>query len=256
MGWHTPKQPRRDSVRPDELAAYDRVVARQTSYGYLQAGTGYEQARKPEEAAGPYFGALLLSPLIADHISELGAVYRTRGEVEGSYRHQDREWVDIVLGRELGFNMWGHVADGMAVGVRPEAILALFDGREGDLEPGEKLLADYIRAFARGTVTLDQYRKIEQHFGARGAIEYSAFIGHLMMTIRLCMAFSGSRTPDEEIVRNVRAVIAREIKLPDSRARIPKLERVLPAILDSSVSEQPRQAISTKWLVPPEPPDG
>jgi hypothetical protein len=256
MGWHTPKQPRRDSVRPDELAAYDRVVARQTSYGYLRAGTGYEQARKPEEAAGPYFGALLLSPLIADHISELGAVYRTRGEVEGSYRHQDREWVDIVLGRELGFNMWGHVADGMAVGVRPEAILALFDGREGDLEPGEKLLADYIRAFARGTVTLDQYRKIEQHFGARGAIEYSAFIGHLMMTIRLCMAFSGSRTPDEEIVRNVRAVIAGEIKLPDSGARIPKLERVLPAILDSSVSEQPRQAISTKWLVPPEPPDG
>jgi hypothetical protein len=226
MGWHTPKQPSRDSVRPDELEAYERVVARQTSYGYLQAGTGYEQARKPEEAAGPYFGALLLSPLIADHISELGVVYRTRGEVAGSYRHQDREWVDIVLGRELGFNMWGHVADGMAVGVRPEAVLALFDGRDGDLTPDERLLTDYIRAFARGTVTPDLYRKIVQHFGPRGAIEYSAFIGHLLMTIRLCMAFSDSRTPDEEIVRKTKAVIAGEIKLPDSRARIPKLETV------------------------------
>ncbi len=226
MGWHTPKQPARDSVRPEEREAYDRVVARQTSYGYLEAGTGYEQARRSEEAAGPYFGALLSSPLIADHISELGVVYRTRGEVPGSYRHQDREWVDIVLGRELGFNMWGHVADGMAVGVTPEAILALFEGRQQDLAPDERLLADYVQSFARGTVTPDLYRRIEQHFGVRGAIEYSAFIGHLLMTIRLCMAFSDSRTPDEEIVRKVKAVQAGEIDLPDPRARIPKLETV------------------------------
>jgi hypothetical protein len=210
-------------VRSEERAAYDRVVARQASYGYAQAQPGYEQERKPEEMAGPYFGTLLQSPLIADHISELGVIYRTRGETGESYEHKDREWIDIVLGRELGFNMWAHVADGMAVGVRPQAVLALYEGRDDELEPDERLLADYVKAFARGQATADGWRAVEAHFGTRAAVEWIAFIGHLMMTIRLCQAFTEDRMPDEEVVARVRGVVDGTQPLPDPRARIPEL---------------------------------
>ena len=38
---------------------------------------------------------------------------------------KDREWVDMVIGKFTGFNTKEHAADAMAVGVRPEAIIAL-----------------------------------------------------------------------------------------------------------------------------------
>lgn len=81
---HILVQPRPDDVRADERAAYDRVVARQIAYGYTTETLGYVK-RAPGAEAGPYFGALLRSPIIADHISELGAFYRTRGESLGSF---------------------------------------------------------------------------------------------------------------------------------------------------------------------------
>lgn len=220
MGWHAPQQPRPDDVRPEERAAYDSVVDRQISYGYLEPQPGYEEARTRDSAAGPYFGALLASPVIAHHLSELGAFHRSRGETEGSYRHKDREWVDIVLGREIGFNMWAHTADGMAVGVRPEAILALYEGRDDDLLDDERLLADYIKAFMRGNATAEMFHAIVDHFGnERAAIEWIAFIGHLMVTLTLCMAFTEDRMSDAEIVERVRGVIDGTQALPDAAAR-------------------------------------
>jgi hypothetical protein len=223
--WHTPSQPRRDGVRADELAAYDRVVARQAAYGYGSSQTGYEDARPPEQIAGPYFGALLASPSIADHVSELGVVYRSRGDRPDSYSHAEREWVDIVLGHELGYDMWPHIADGMAVGVRPEAVLAVLEDRDDELAPAELELALYVRAVARGTATAQDYQTMAARFGERGAIEFTAFIGHLIMTIRLCQAFSGYRWSVERIVEDVRRVMRGELELPDPRARIPQPER-------------------------------
>jgi hypothetical protein len=226
------EQPPRESVRPDELHAYDRVVARQTAYGYTSSGPGYEAARPPGQEAGPYFGALLQSPLIADHISELGVIYRSRGETEGSYEHKDREWIDIVMGHELGFNMWGHIADGMAVGVRPEAVIALCEGREDDLTDDERSCTEYVRAFINGRLTAAQWEWVLQRFGVRGGVEYTAFCGHLLMTIRLINAFSapmagtvrGAILSDAEVVERCRRVLAGDQPLPDPRARIPTLE--------------------------------
>jgi hypothetical protein len=219
--WHGPEQPHPDTVRADERKAYDSVVDRQISYGYLEAQPGYEQARTRETAAGPYFGPLLQSPIIAHHLSELGAFYRSRGETADSFRHKDREWIDIVLGREIGFSMWAHTADGMAVGVRPEAVLALYERRDDDLLPDERLLADYIKAYAHGATTAAMFQEIVEHFGSmRTAIEWIAFIGHLMLTLSLLMAFTEDRTSDEEIIARVRAVIDGSQPLPDSTARV------------------------------------
>jgi hypothetical protein len=219
--WHAPEQPDPDTVRSEERSAYDAVVDRQISYGYLEPQPGYEEARSRATAAGPYFGPLLYSPQIAYHLSELGAFYRSRGELGDSFQHKDREWVDIVLGRELGFNMWAHTADGLAVGVRPEAVIALYERRDDDLLPDERLLADYIKAFAHGTATEEMFQGIVEHFGSmRTAIEWIAFIGHLMLTLSLLRAFTEDRISDEEIIARVQAVVDGSQPLPDARARV------------------------------------
>jgi hypothetical protein len=217
-------QPPADSVAADEREAYDRVVGRQTAYGYAQGTPGYE--RRPAGAeAGPYFGALLRSPVIADHLSELGVFYRTRGDYPGSFTHKDREWVDIVLGQHFGFNMWGHICDGLAVGVRAEAVLAILEHRPDALEPEEARFADIIRRFADGRLDEgEDWSFLAGHFGERGAIEYLAWLGHLTMTIRLVQAFISSQAEtDADMAVKVRRLLADGEPLPDPRARIPSL---------------------------------
>src|SRR6201999_4203423 len=104
QGHHAPPAPERDQVDPDERAAYDRVNARQKSYGYIDYNDQFDGAMEntvPADKIQPYFAAMLNSPLIADHISELGVIYRTRGERDDSFRHADRYWVDLLMGKDL-----------------------------------------------------------------------------------------------------------------------------------------------------------
>jgi hypothetical protein len=217
-------QPDRGGVRPDELKAYDRVVGRQTFYGYSKGTPGYDVRPKGQEA-GPYFGVLLNAPLIADHLSELGVYYRTRGEVSGSYSHADREWTDIVLGEHLGFNMWGHILDGVAVGVRPEAVYAVLEHRESDLSDDERLLAQYIRRLADGALEAADWAYVQKKYGTRGAVEFSAWVAHLITTIRLIQAFLANHSDSNEtLAARLRKFIADGEPLPDPRARVPKLE--------------------------------
>lgn len=217
-------QPDRDAVRPDELKAYDRVVGRQTFYGYSKGTPGYDLRPKGQEA-GPYFGVLLNAPLIADHLSELGVYYRTRGEVEGAYSHADREWTDIVLGEHLGFNMWGHILDGVAVGVRPEAVYAVLEHREDDLTDDERMLAQYIRRLADGALEASDWAYVQQKYGTRGAVEFSAWIAHLITTIRLIQAFLANHSDSNEVLAaRLRKFLADGEPLPDPKARVPKLE--------------------------------
>jgi hypothetical protein len=217
-------QPNREKVLPDELEAYERVVGRQTSYGYSKGTPGYD-ARPPGEEAGPYFGALLRSPIIADHLSELGVFYRTRGECPGSFSHKDREWVDIVLGQHLGFNMWGHICDGLAVGVRADAVLAILEHQPDGLDADEARFAGIIRRFADGKLGACQdWEFLVTRFSERGAIEYLAWLGHLTMTIRLIQAFiSNQAESDAALALKVRRLLAEGGELPDPSARIPSL---------------------------------
>jgi hypothetical protein len=172
-----PYQPKREDVREDELAFYDRVIARQTGYGYGRA-EGTE--------AGPYFGGLLQAPVVADHLSELGVYYRTRGETEGSFSHAQREWTDMVIGYDMSPPiLWGHMLDAVASGVRPESIKTLMEGRDWDLDHEERMLTTYIRQVVNGTVTPASYDAIEELIGVRGAVDFTAWIGHLFLTARV-----------------------------------------------------------------------
>jgi hypothetical protein len=211
---HGREQFDRSAVPAAELAAYDRVNQRQTAYAY---------ARPAGQEAGPYFGRLNHTPLIADHISELGVLYRRIGETGTSYAHADREWVDMVLCQELRrwSTMYGHLRDAVAVGVRPDAIRALREGRDEDLTPEERQLAEYIRAVVRGTVTAGMYDGIEARFGERGAVEYTALIGHLLMTVRLLQALGTPERPESDVDALLDGVLAGTVELPHPKARVP-----------------------------------
>jgi hypothetical protein len=212
-----PYQPRREDVRPDELELYDRVIARQTNYGY---------DREPGTEAGPHFGALLQAPVVADHLSELGVYYRTRGETEGSFSHAQREWVDLVLGNEMSPPiLWGHMLDAVASGVRPEAIKALMEGRDWDLEREELMLATYIRQVVTGRVTQASYDAIEELLGVRGAVDYTAWISHLHLTARLQDAMNPQGWPGMKEL-----AWERMQSLVDGTAELPEGPRVPPAL--------------------------
>src|SRR6202011_2322372 len=90
---YPPPQPPRSALRPEEVEPYDRLVARQTAYGYEEFVRRFHHPEVLEAFPGtrgrPYFGALLNSPLIADLISELGVVMRTRGEYPDSHSQAD-----------------------------------------------------------------------------------------------------------------------------------------------------------------------
>jgi len=138
----------------------------------------------------PYFAALLNSPLIAEHIIELGVVYRWHGTQGDSYGHRDRVWADLVLGRQMeNGTFYAFMCDAVAFGVRPAAIEALWRGRENELTDDERELTAYVREVVSQSVREESYRRLEERMGSRGAVEYTAFVGHLLMTLTLMKAF-------------------------------------------------------------------
>jgi hypothetical protein len=178
----------------------------------------------PGDRVQPYFCALLNSPLIAGGISDLGVVYRTRGEFPDGMSHADREWVDMVMSVELHCNwvLYVHAPDAVAVGVRCEAILAVLRGQEKSLTPEEKLKADFIRAVAQGTMTPSLYTSVEKEVGGkRACVEFASFCGHILMTLRLTQAFGVPDVTREQLIEFVQAIANGQVELPDPKARVP-----------------------------------
>lgn len=173
-----PPPPQRGDIPEDELDQYDLVIARQQRL--------WENAPRNSDA---YFGALLNSPTIGAALATLGRVMR-EGQVRGTYSDADRELVDMVLSVDFEYRaiLALHIPDAIAVGVRLEAIEALWQGHEEELDPEERFRVDYIRAVAAGTVDDERFTQLADRMGLRGAVEYSAFIAFLIMTMRLWQA--------------------------------------------------------------------
>jgi alkylhydroperoxidase family enzyme len=203
-----PAVPDRETIPEDELVHYDMVVDRNSGkfWGTLP----------------PYHAALLNSPPFGAALNHLGRLARTAGERPGTYSHADREFVDQVLSADWATNvvLGIHIPDALAVGVRPEAIDALREHREEDLNDDERLLAAYIRHVVTGTVTDELYEKMETRLGERGAVEYTIFIAFLQMTIRLFQAFAVPAPTDAEIDEMIRGFREGTLDVPDANARI------------------------------------
>jgi hypothetical protein len=207
----------REQFKEAEREMFDRVAARQTSLTYKD--------RPANEAVGPYYGLLLHSPRIADLLSALAIFYRTRGETEGSFTHADREWIDIVLGTELGSNsvVLAHIPDAIAVGVRPEAIDAVRAGRDDDLTAAERELTEFIRATIHGRMSPELFGRIEQRLGTRGAVEYATCVTWLMLTTRNLQVLGFPDPTDETVAELVKQAVAGTAEIPDPQTRIPPL---------------------------------
>lgn len=211
------RAPRRDQLPAEEHVAYDRIVARQRTPGRSSP----EEDGHPQ--LPPYHAGLATSPPIGELLSELGRVVRQRGEHPGTYSHADREFVDQILSKDVGWNglLRLHVPDGIAAGVRPEAIEAIRGGREQDLNPTEQLLALYIRQMVSGTVKDETWEDMVAYMGVRGTVDYSFFIMFLLLIIRTYQAFGGpGDVPDEEIDALVQGLKSGQIPIPDFRSRL------------------------------------
>ena len=171
---------------------------------------------------GPYFGSLANSPPFAAMLARFGTLVRTRGERSDTYSHADRELVDQVLCADWGTNVVQllHVPDGLAAGVRLEAIEALRSGDESRLTDDERQLADYIRRVEGGTVTDEAWDALVGRMGVRGATEYTVFIAFLIMTIRLHQAFGFPDPSDETIDALVAEFRSGTRSLPNFKERI------------------------------------
>lgn len=225
MTW-TPSMPDRDAIPEDERAAYDSVVDRQAAYDYTDFVKRFlhpEVLRAfPGTSMQPYFGAMLNSPLVAAGMSDLGAVYRTRGETPNGMTHADREWIDMVVCDELEclWVLYVHAPDAVASGMRVEAVLAIVRHRDADLSEPEKLKADFIRAVIRGTMTAELYKAIEGLVGVRAAVEMTAFTGHLIKTMRLMQAWGIPDITRDQLDEFIQAIADRRVELPRG-ARVP-----------------------------------
>jgi hypothetical protein len=211
------EQPQRSEIAPDELAAYDAVAER-----FRRARVDRPAEVRFEHDAGPYFGALLNAPPMASALADLGGMMRTAGERPNTYSHADREFVDQVMSADwhTGVVQRTHVPDGLAAGVRLEAIEALRSGEEEQLTEDEQFLARCIRAVYNGEVTDELYDRIEQRLGRRGAAEYTIFVAFLQLTIRLHQAFGVPELSDQEIDSMLAEFKAGTPELPDIRIRL------------------------------------
>jgi hypothetical protein len=211
----TPPQPGRSTFTGDELKAYDEVLDRRRR---LMP----DLAAAEDLDAGPYYGALLNSPRAAAAMNALGSFVRTRGEGSGSFTHAERELVDQVLSWDwdTGVVQRMHIPDGLAVGVRLEAIEALRDGREEDLTDDERQLVDFIREVTTGRVTDESYAGIEARFGRRGAVEYTFLAAFLQMVIRLHQAFAVPEPSRAELDAIIADYREGRRELPDASVRI------------------------------------
>jgi alkylhydroperoxidase/carboxymuconolactone decarboxylase family protein YurZ len=89
-----------------------------------------------EGIAATCFGALLQPPPLAATLVRFGTGIR-QGQLRGTYTDAERELMDIVLAVELGDNavLAVHIPDAVAVGVRPDAIAAVIERRDGTITP-------------------------------------------------------------------------------------------------------------------------
>lgn len=205
-------QPRRADLDEEGRKAYDASVARHVP-----------EARPGEEHdVGAYHGALLHSPAFSRLLELGGETVRTRGFDRDTYSHADREFVDQVLSADLKTNCINalHIPDGVAAGVRLEAIKALRYGHEEDLTEDEAFLAAFIRACVSGTMTDEIWDRMVERLGLKGTVEYALFTSYLLMTIRNIQVLTGHEPPDEEIDRLIADLESGDREVPDFTVRL------------------------------------
>jgi hypothetical protein len=212
-------QPPRSAFEdPEDLEGYDAVIKRRMAIGMGDAAD-------PDLGApdmGEYFGALLNSPRMCAIAARMGNFVRTAGERPDSYKHWERELVDQVLSADWKTNVVQglHIPDGVAAGVRLEAIEAIRYGHEEDLNDDERLLVGYIRQVISGTVDDATFAAMHERMGDRGVVDYTAFILWLQWIIRMMQMLDVQNPSDAEIDAIITGLREGTVEVPDFRERL------------------------------------
>jgi hypothetical protein len=201
-----PIAPPRESFSGDDLVAYDRALERFPGTDYLG-------------------NPMMVSPWVGSFISAGGVMFR-RSELRAAIPHKWREFTDLVLSENIEPHWNGafhvHVADAVAHGIRPEAILAVREHRWDDLQADERQLVEYVRQMLTGTVTESAFEGICARFGERGAVEYTCFIGFLMFHRRLGQALGNAEPSDAELDALIESFVSGAADIPDKERGIPR----------------------------------
>jgi hypothetical protein len=212
------QQPARSAFDdPEDREAYEAVIKRRSAMSMTKNG---EDPDTPD--MGDYWGALLNSPRMCAIAARMGTFVRTAGERPGTYAHWERELVDQVLSADWKTNVVQglHIPDGVAAGVRLEAVEALRFGQEKNLNEDEQLLVRYIRQVVSGTVDDETFAAMHERLGSRGVVEYTGFILWLQWIIRMMQALGVHNPSDEEIDAIVRGLRDGSVPIPDFKERI------------------------------------
>jgi hypothetical protein len=203
-------QPTIDSFSEEERGAYVRVYER------------FNDDPTYASALPGFFGTMLHSPRFAELLSAVGQRGRFVGDSSGSFSHADRELIDQVLCYDYDFYAFQdtHTPDAVSVGVRIEAIEAIRDGREADLTEDERLLVDFVRGVAGGTLTDKTFEAMEQRLGRRGVVEYTMFTAFVQLVIRLYQAFDIPGPGPAEVRSLVDGIKDGSVSLPDYRVNM------------------------------------
>jgi hypothetical protein len=196
--------PKREEIPPEELAGYDSVVGR------LNKLWGH---------TGTFYGPLLNCPPVAEWWNAGASMFITANT---GYTPAQREWCDMVVCQELGWNSiyLVHMPDAVAVGVRPGAIKALRDGRDEDLVGEELTLARFIREVLRGDVSDEAFSEVTSLLGNRGVIAYAAFVTRLLSNQRMMNVLGRPDPPDAEVDEMLQGFVDGTSEIPDPDARI------------------------------------
>jgi hypothetical protein len=213
-----PQPPRSAFEDPEDLEGYDVVIKRRMAIGMGDAADS--ELGAPD--MGEYFGALLNSPRMCAIAARMGNFVRTAGERPDSYKHWERELVDQVLSADWKTNVVQglHIPDGVAAGVRLEAIEAIRYGHEEDLNEDERLLVTYIRQVISGTVDDATFAAMHERMGDRGVVDYTAFILWLQWIIRMMQMLDVHNPSDDEIDAIITGLREGTVEVPDFRARL------------------------------------
>jgi hypothetical protein len=168
-----------DDLPEEQREEYDAVMQTVSQYN---GTTSVSQARNyvdGEPYAKGYWSALTQAPRVFTGLRAAGqSVQRSQGE-PGSYRPSDHEWIDLILGFDSGY--WGlfagHTPNAITTGVEIDALLAVADGREEDLEDDDRQVVDFIRRVRDGEMTDEAWAAMIERVGTlRGTIELAYFV--------------------------------------------------------------------------------
>jgi hypothetical protein len=204
----------------EQKAFVDRIQERRVAEHVARFGS--EEGLDLSTFGTFYGGLLTVNPELAWHIHDLGRIWRTaalRGSMTGSVR----EWVDLVVSWELreATVFYGHLADFVAVGGRPEAIDALVNNRLDELTEDERAQHTLILQTIDGQVTDEAYKKVLDRIGVQSTVELVAFSAYLCFICRIFSASGFEQRPSwQAVMQLVEGLKARTVELPDPMAGV------------------------------------